>query len=142
MPRPLALQALAALLLMLAACTPTSAPTALTDTVWTLEMLHDRPLIDGSTITLEFDERSDESLGGSSGCNSYGARYQATDMAFRVVGGVESTAMACVTPAGVMEQEQAYTEALMDVSTYRLTAGRLDMADEGGDTVLVFRAQE
>lgn len=40
-----------------------------------------------------------------------------TDMAFRVGGGVAGTAMACVTPVGVMEQEQAYTEALMDVRT-------------------------
>lgn len=44
MSRPLALQALAAMLAMLVTCTPTSAPTALTDTVWTLQMLHGRPL--------------------------------------------------------------------------------------------------
>lgn len=140
MPRLLALQALAALLIMLAACTPT--PTALTGTAWTLEALHGQPLINSSTISLAFGERSDERLGGFSGCNNYGARYQATDTAFRVIGGVETTDMACVTPAGVMEQEQEYAETLMDVSTYRLTAGRLNMADERGDTVLVLRMQE
>lgn len=145
MPRLLALQVLPALLVMLAACTPTPAPTptptVLTGTAWTLETLHGSPLIDDSTITLEFDDQPADRLSGSSGCNYYGARYQAGDTAFGV-SDLGSTLMGCDTLAGVMAQERAYTEALMDVSSYRLTADRLDMVDEEGDMVLVFKAQE
>lgn len=146
-PRPLALQAVVALLVMLAACTPTPAltstpaPSVLVGTAWKLETLHGRLLIDGSTITLEFDERPGDRLSGSSGCNYYGARYQASDTAFGV-SDLGSTLRGCETPAGVMAQEQAYAEALVNVSSYRLTAGRVDMANEKGDTVLVFGVQQ
>ena len=104
--------------------------------------MRDQPLIDGSIITLGFGEQPDERFRGSSGCNNYGAQYRATDMAFSVVDRVETTLMACETPAGVMEQEETYASVLMDVATYRVVADRIDMADEEGDTVLVFRAQE
>lgn len=46
--------------------------------------------------------------------------------------------MLCDSPAGIMEQEEAYGSALGDVTTYRVTDNRLEMADEGGDTVLTF----
>ena len=145
MLRPTTLLALAALLHTLAACAQTATSVeafALVGTKWTLETLHSQPLIDGSTITLEFDEQPGDRVGGSSGCNHYGARYRATDTAFRITDGVQTTVMACETPAGVMEQEQVYTSTLIEVRTYRVVADRLGMADEEGNTVLVFRAQE
>jgi heat shock protein HslJ len=145
MLRSTVLLAFVALLPTLAACaeTPTPVePVALIGTKWMLETLRGQPLIDGLTITLEFDEQPSERLRGSSGCNNYGARYLATETTFSVADGVETTLMACETPAGVMEQEETYTSALMEVRTYRVVGDRLNMAEEEGDTVLVFTAQE
>lgn len=116
----------------------TPAPTALNGTEWTLTTLRGGPLVEGSNITLDFGEHNYDGFGGYSGCNWYGARYLATETTFSIVYGVGSTAMLCGSPAGVMEQEEAYGSALGDVTTYRVTDNRLEMADEGGDTVLTF----
>lgn len=41
-----------------------------------------------------------------------------------------------------MAQEEAYGSALGDVTAYRITDNRLEMADEEGNTVLVFRDRQ
>lgn len=134
--------ALFGLFCSLAACAQPPEPVApaepLDGTEWVLETLRGKPLVEGSNITLDFGEYHHDRFNGYSGCNWYGAGYLATDTTFSVVDGVESTDMLCNTPVGVMEQEEAYGSALGNVTTYRVTGDRLEMADEGGDTLLVF----
>lgn len=116
----------------------TPAPTALNGTEWTLTTLRGGPLIEGSNITLNFEKHNYDGFNGYGGCNWYGARHLTTDTTFSVVYGVESTERLCDSPSGVMEQEEAYGSALSNVTTYRVTGDRLEMADEGGESLLVF----
>ena len=62
-------------------------------------------------------------MGGSGGCNGYGASYLASATTLEVVDGISSTDMLCDTPAGVMDQEEAYLEALSRAATYRFEGG-------------------
>lgn len=116
----------------------TPAPTALNGTEWTLTALRGTPPIEGSNVTLNFGEYNHDGFSGYGGCNYYGARYLATETTFSVVYGVETTLMLCEAPTGVMKQEQAYSSALGNVTTYRVTGNRLEMAAVEGETILVF----
>ena len=44
--------------------------------------------------------------------------------------------------AGIMGQEDAFTDALRSAAAYRVTDGRLEIVDAGGKTVLVFARQQ
>ena len=48
------------------------------------------------------------------------------------------TAMACLSPEGVMDQEQAFLAALASVTSYQLAGERLELLDSTGDVVLSF----
>ena len=112
---------------------------ALEDTEWSLESLNGGRLLDGSRITLNL---GGEGFGGYSGCNNYGGKYGAADGGALRFGSFAVTAMACSTPEGVMEQEQAYVSALSQASTYRLQGTRLEIQDAAGRTVLVFARKD
>lgn len=116
--------------------------TELTGTEWQLEALRGKPLLSDSSITLEFGEEPHEGFNGYDGCNYYGARYLATDSTFDIVDGIASTAMACDTPPGVMDQATDYTQALADATTFRLTSDQLEFIDAAGRTVLSFTDTE
>jgi heat shock protein HslJ len=97
--------------------------------------------LDGTRITLEFEEGW---LGGFAGCNRYGGGPDSGDYAAREEDGslaipmLAITAMACPAPEGVMEQEQAYIEALQQAVTFQLEGERLELQDSGGGTILAF----
>ena len=71
--------------------------------------LNGAPIIDGSTITITFN--SDGTLSGSGGCNNYNGRYTANDGQI-TISEMTQTNIFCSSPAGVMEQESAYINAL------------------------------
>jgi heat shock protein HslJ len=96
----------------------------------------DMPVLEGTTITLEFESATQ--LGGSGGCNSYGADYTAQNGTISV-GEVVSTLMACVEE-GVTEQEQEYLAALSAAEEYELTADQLTIWYNGGAGVLTYVA--
>lgn len=50
--------------------------------------------------------------------------------------------MACLEPAGILEQELAYLNALNTVASYRMDAGRLELYDEAGTQILVYGPQK
>ena len=75
----------------------------------------------GTQITATFDNST---ASGSAGCNPYTATYSADDSAFTVEAiGIRD--MACLDPAGVMEQEQRYLDLLQKVATYRIHYNQL-----------------
>jgi heat shock protein HslJ len=122
--------------------TEPSAPPAgdLQGGTWYLETYKDAqgnqmPVLAGSQITLEF--RTDGSVGGSSGCNTYSGSYQVDGDQVQI-GPLASTMMACMDPAGLMEQETAYLQVLSSATSFRLGDSQLELLDDAGQVVLVF----
>ena len=128
------------LAILLAACAatepsqPPAESAALPGTEWALTSLNGDALIEGTQITLSFNETS---IGGSAGCNTYGGSYDAGEDSLRL-SDLYWTEMACMEPEGVMDQELAYLNTLNTVATYRVDAGRLEFYDEAGTPILVF----
>ena len=116
---------LAVLLLLVGACAgagPGSGD-ALAGTSWELVAYGNTRPIPGTTITATFE---DGQLRGSAGCNSYFGSYQVSDDQIRV-GDMAMTEMACLEPAGVMEQELAFAEFMRDAQSFRLVDGQLQI---------------
>ena len=145
-PYPLA-QLLALSILILSGCTLTEVseqsapPKALIGTEWRLTSLNGQPLIAGTEINLYFEAAF---LGGVMSCNQYGGgpdsgRYDAThDGDLTLPGPIAVTVRACPTPAGVMEQEATYIEALQSAASYRVEGQQLVIANASGETILIF----
>jgi heat shock protein HslJ len=89
--------------------------------------------ISGTKLTLEFN---DGRISGSSGCNSFFAKYniEGKSMSFGLIG---ATKMFCSNP-GVMEQEQTYISRLESVKSYKSEGNKLSLIDNNGKTVLVY----
>ncbi len=80
-------------------------------------------------ITLQFDA---EQVGGSDGCNGYGATYTVTeDRIIFDTNGFMSTMMAC-EPAEIMADGRAYLDALSIANRYELGAGTLTIYTKEG----------
>jgi heat shock protein HslJ len=104
---------------------------------WTLQTLNGVPLLAGSAINATFAEGK---ITGYSGCNSYGGAYTVKGGGLEL-GEIAMTLMACLED-GVMEQEQAYMEALSNVAKFRLDNDRLELLDESGATLLAYTRLE
>lgn len=107
-------------------------------TEWILTSLQGADLLAGTNITLEFAEGH---VSGFAGCNAYGGPYtlEGDGLAIQELA---ITAQGCIEPEGVMDQESAYTQALLDGEAYRLADGRLEIQDDAGETRLVFERKE
>ncbi len=90
-------------------------------TQWILTVFDGADPLADTTITLEFDEEG--RAFGSSGCNSYGGSFTVEDdtLAF---GMMTSTMMACLQD-NIMQQEQAYLQALNATVRYEIFGNRL-----------------
>jgi heat shock protein HslJ len=86
-------------------------------------------VVNGTSVTLSFGANGDAS--GSSGCNHYSGHFEAKGSRISF-GQIAVTAMACVDPPGVMEQEQAYLKALAAASSVRFEGDRLELRTEDG----------
>ena len=130
--------------IILPAPTPLPGPAELSDgTVWVLEFLHDKPLVENTFITLSVNL---DRFGGSAGCNSYGGRSEGGSPIARAGGAfstppIARTVMGC-TPAAIIDQERAYLKALRKAKKFRVIADRLEILDTAGDATLVFIKQE
>ncbi len=86
-------------------------------------------LITGSEITLSF--ALDSKLNGKAGCNNYSAMYEINQGTIKI-GPLASTKTMCLEPAGIMEQEAAYLNALSTGSTYRMDGDKLELRNTDG----------
>ncbi|PKL61429.1 MAG: META domain-containing protein [Methanomicrobiales archaeon HGW-Methanomicrobiales-2] len=116
------------------------AAAALAGTSWTLTSLSDEggamiPVLTGTAVTMVFD--ADGNVGGSAGCNHYGAGYT-VDAAFLTIEPAVRTEMYCSEPPGIMKQEDRYLALLAQVASYRIEDDRLILADSEGADLLVF----
>jgi heat shock protein HslJ len=108
---------------------------ALDDTEWVLTLMRGRGLVEGSNLTLHFAE---ERVSGFGGCNSYGGEYRVADKGTIAIPEIEITLQLCESPQGIMEQEEAYVEALPDAATYRDSDAQLEIANAAGEVILLF----
>jgi heat shock protein HslJ len=114
----------------------------LTGQVWYLESYLDAQnalaaLMPGSQVTAEFTPEGQVS--GSSGCNRYSGGYEVDGDQIKF-SPLASTMMACIEPAGLMEQEAAYLQNLGKAASFRLVDGKLEMLDAAGQVILVYSA--
>jgi heat shock protein HslJ len=140
---------LGVVVLVCAACTPQSGPlpntgdgqaleveSNLANSQWKLvsfgEADAEKPVIDGSSIVLEFEQNGQ--AGGSGGCNSYSARYevQGNQLSF---GEITRTLRAC-EQEGITQQEQNYFQALEVAGRFELDGDHLAIWYDGGQGVL------
>jgi heat shock protein HslJ len=121
---------------LLAACGLAGGGAELEGTSWALVTINGQPPIAGRTPTLRFE---DGSLGGNSSCNSFGGDYsvRGSQISF---GEMFWTLMAC-PEGGVMEQEQAYMQALGKIEQFELQEGMLVLSGPDG-TELIYTLAE
>ena len=113
---------------------PSSPLSPLAGTQWLLVSMNGQLPVNGSHSGANFTQ---EDISGKAGCNSYEGSYQANSNSLAIQVHF-STEMACVEPVGLMEQEQAFLDALHLVTTFRLSQDRLELLDASGDAILVF----
>ena len=80
-------------------------------------------VLEGIEITATFNPDEAE-VSGSSGCNHYFGDYKVTGsgLSLSTIGGTE---MACLTPEGVMEQEQVFLSMLAAAESFEIQEDQL-----------------
>jgi heat shock protein HslJ len=112
---------------------PAAAADPLAGTRWDLVQYGpaDAPITPISQATANF---ADGQMTGTTGCNSYFGDYSLDGEKLTIGPGVGQTEMACME-GGVMEQEQAFTSALLSVQSYALSDDALTLTYDGGQLV-------
>lgn len=123
---------LSAAVLVLGACSiPNS---SLEDAKWFLESYGEQnnmiTVIEGSEITVTFDSTQEE-VSGSAGCNIYFAGYEVSGNELAVFE-MAYTEMACISPEGIMEQEQEYLSLLANAQSFEIDGATLIISCSGG----------
>ena len=120
---------------ILSACSASvSADDPLDGTSWELVALGKQPALEGTTITISFE---DGLARGSSGCNSYGGAYQVEGEKIKFQE-FESSLMDCLNPTSVMEQETDYLQSLAKAQSFEISDSRL-LIYWSENSVLTFR---
>lgn len=113
--------------------------TELWGTKWRLEELGGRKLIEGTKITLTFQN---EGLAGNAGCNSYRATGVKLGKETIETSTISATEMACgKTEGGVMSQEQRYLRAMGGTASYKLAGDRLEVRNGAEEKTLIFEKE-
>lgn len=97
---------------------------------------HDVPA--GVSATLVFE--SNGHVSGHAGCNGYGGPWMASNGALHF-GGMISTKMACLQPAGAMQTEQGVFAALRETARARMQNHRLMLLDANGSALATLEPQ-
>ena len=111
---------------------PVAKVTEVKDIWWRAESIGGKGIVDASEVTMMLG--TDGKIGGKSGCNGYGARYQITGNMIQVYPPMIGTRMACA-PA-IMTQEQVYQSLLEGANSFEVTPeGRLVVTSANGVNV-------
>ncbi len=106
----------------------------LEDTEWTLVKLDGKAVIAAPKPAYLLLNSASHRVSGSGGCNRLVGSYELAGSRLKF-GQMASTRMAC---AQGMETEQALQQALGEVSTWKITSGRLELFDSGGKLLATF----
>ncbi len=116
----------------------------LEDTKWFLRSYGEQgnlqDIIEGTEITATFYS-SEGQVGGSAGCNIYGGRYQ-IGANMLSISDVYSTEMACLSPEGVMIQEQEFLTILASAQSFQVDDTTLTIFCSGGQQLYFTTATE
>lgn len=93
------------------------------------------PVMEGTDVTLQFEDGSQ--AGGSSGCNTFGAKYEVKAGNNLSITKVVSTLIAC-SEENVMEQEKQYLDALQSANSFEISGNNLKVRYGDGQGVLNF----
>jgi uncharacterized lipoprotein YbaY len=104
--------------------------------LWKLVTLNERPPLEDTYLTLQFDRFQ---AGGFGGCNNFRTSFERSGTRLNF-GFVTSTAKECELPASVMAQESAYFSALEQITTYQIEDTQFTMIDNSGVERLVYDA--
>ncbi len=112
-------------------------PTGLADTSWHATGINNgkggvASLVADSTVTMDF--APDGKVAGSAGCNTYTSSYQTHGDRLRFTPAAATRRMC--TASGVLEQEQAFFQALASVAAMRREGDRLEMRTAAGALAL------
>ncbi|MFC1954400.1 DUF4382 domain-containing protein [Chloroflexota bacterium] len=111
----------------------------LEDTKWALESYGESGnltgILENSEITAEFVS-AEGTIKGSAGCNSYFGNYEQEGGQLSIPGPIGATAMYCMEPEGVMDQEQEYLTLLQLAESYVIDGDELQI--NCGSQVLIF----
>jgi heat shock protein HslJ len=114
----------------------------LEDTKWFLRSYGEqgnlKDIIEGSEITATFYS-SEGQVGGSAGCNIYGGRYELIGSTLSI-SEIYSTEMACISPEGVMEQEQEFLTILASAQSFEADDTTLTVFCAGGQQLYFTKA--
>jgi heat shock protein HslJ len=120
------------------ACGRPGASVDLNGTEWVLTSLNGRSPLASADVTLAF---RDGEASGSAGCNSYFGSYRVEGVDGLEFSAIANTEMACLEPAGIMEQETEYLTTLRAATRFRLSDGKLEILTAGGSALVYSRAQ-
>jgi heat shock protein HslJ len=110
------------LFILLTSCSAfPAASDSLNGTSWELYAISKHRPIEGSNITIVFE---DGQVSGSSGCNSYGGDYKVSGKKIEF-GMLMSTLMACDEP--IMDQESDFLQMLGNAHRFELVDGQLQV---------------
>ena len=116
--------------IIMSAC---SSNPSLDGTNWKLTHLAGQAVLTETEVTLNLDK---ETLGGNDGCNSYGGSYTSDGTTIKIGKDIISTLMYCNDQ--IQTQTNAFYQALLDATTYKLTSGKLSLLDSSGTVLAVF----
>jgi len=103
----------------------------LNGTTWELYSIGSHAPISDSKTTLRFEAGQVSGLGG---CNQYGGEYQINGDTLSI-DKLYATEMACISPEGIMGQEQDYLRYLGDAQQFELREGQLQITGPDGETL-------
>lgn len=113
-------------------------PAGLANTAWRLVSFgpaeSPEPVIEGSKLTLEFDDAG--RAGGNGGCNTFGASYEVMESTL-TFGEITSTRRACVEES-LTQQEVNYFRALQNAGQFELSGDSLIIYYDEGQGILNF----
>jgi heat shock protein HslJ len=115
--------AIVGILILFAGCSALPTTDPLDGTSWELYAYRKSRPIEGSTLTISFE---DGQIHGSAGCNSYGGSYE-VDGGKITISEIFSTLMACPEPEGLMEQETMFLQFLGNAQRFEIVDGQLQI---------------
>ncbi len=116
--------------------TPAPIPPAASNYLWVLSQINGQVPVVNSLVTLQFKGYTAE---GFAGCNTYSASVQFNNPSMTLTN-IASGKKSCTSPAGVMQQEAAYLNALTLVRSFRVDQGQLLLLDQSGQLLLGYQA--
>ena len=121
---------------MVVACGGTSSD-PLNGTTWELYSIGKYSPIAGSKTTIRFEDGQVSGLGG---CNQYGGEYKSSNQTLSF-SGLYMTEMACMSPDGIMDQEQLFLQYLGDARGFEIMNGQLQISRSDHDALTFVPAE-